>query len=88
MKRLWQEHSLSIVLISVFISMSVAYWFLGQADWRADELAHGNKQPAIWPDYATHYAAEMMVSNVADVFGAIILVLFTKWFWERDSAES
>lgn len=86
MYRFWQEHSLSIVLISLFIAMSIAYWFLGMADWKDQEIAHG-ATPQVWPDYATHYAAEMTVSNVADVFGAIVLVMFTKWWTEKNSSE-
>lgn len=87
MVEFWRKHSLSIVLVIVFIAMSVAYWFFGLADWKSDQLAHGD--PAqVWPGYARHYVAEMLVSNVADVFGAIVLVLFTKSLYEKGSAES
>jgi hypothetical protein len=82
-KTWWREHSLSLVLIAIFLGQSIFYWFTGLADWRR-EYPNGS----LWPGYLTHYFSEMTVSILADTYGAVLLVLFTKWFWERGSAES
>ena len=78
-----REHSLSIALITVLLIQSIFFWFTGLGDWRIE-----HPQGQIWPAYATHYASEMTVSMLADTYGAVILVLFSKWFFERGSAES
>ena len=42
----------------------------------------------LWPSYWLHYTAEWFVSVLADTYGAFILVLFSKWFFEKGSGES
>lgn len=82
-----RKHSLTIILFILLVAQLLAYWFQGYADWKSDQLAHG--QPAtIWPDYATHYMSEIWVSILADTYGALIIVFLTKYFYERRSAES
>jgi hypothetical protein len=63
------------------------YWFQVLEDWKSDQRAH-QEAVHVWPDYVTHYMSEIWVSILADTYGAIILVLLTKYFWERGSAES
>lgn len=82
-----REHSLSIVLIAILVVQSVVYHFTALPDWVGEQEAHG--QPTgLWPDYWLHYTAEWMVSVLADTYGALLLVLATKWFFEQGSAES
>lgn len=82
-----REHSLSLALLTLLIVQSVIFHFTEVPDWTSDQQAHG--QPTgLWPDYWLHYTAEWFVSVLADTYGALLLVLFTKWFFEQGSAES
>ena len=83
----WREHSLSIVLAALLIVQSIVFHFTELPDWVSEQQAH--QQPTgLWPDYWLHYTAEWFVSVLADTYGALLLVLFSKWFFERGSAES
>lgn len=44
--------------------------------------------PALWPGYWWHFTTEMLASVLADTYGALLLVLLTKWFYEAGSSES
>jgi hypothetical protein len=81
-----KEHSLSLILGMILLTMLTFQFFAGYAEWSNEQNAH--KEPLVFRDYLTHYASETVLSLEADVFGAIVLVLFTKWFFERGSAES
>ena len=81
-------HSLSIALVVVLILQSWAFYKLRLPEWVADQRDHGIKSPKIWPDFWAHYWGEYMVSILADTYGALILVLFSKWFFEKGSMES
>lgn len=76
MIRFWKRHSLSIVLSAIFFTMIISSWWLGRTMW--DQKG----------DYFTFWLAQTVFSLEADVGGAILLVLFTKWFKEYKSAAS
>ena len=77
---LWvRSHSLSLVLLFIFSSMLTSLLIMGPSQYRAEGVSGSYWQ---WWIY------QLILSLVADVWGALILVLFTKWFWERRSAES
>ncbi|QIN94138.1 hypothetical protein PP459_gp095 [Streptomyces phage Wakanda] len=83
----WRRHSLSLALLALFLIQSVIVWTSGYSDWAAEQQA--SKQPVeIWPDFVIFYVYEMTVSLVADTYGALLLVLFAKWFYEQGSPES
>jgi len=73
------EHSLSIVLAALLVVQSLVFHFTELPDWVGDQQAHGDPT-ALWPAYWLHYTAEWFVSVLADTYGALLLVLFTKWF--------
>lgn len=77
MARLWRQHSLTIVLCAVFAVMIIASWPLGRATW----------SPSDGPYWIT-WLSETVYSLEADVFGAVLLVVFTKRLREIGSAES
>lgn len=81
-----REHSLSIVLTIILVLMLVASFLIGMHEFTKDALDHG--QPFVWPDFLMWWSYETITSLEADVFGAILLVLFTKKFMERGSPES
>ena len=82
-----RRHSLSLALTALLIVQSVVFHFTELPDWTSEAKAHG-EPTALWPDYWLHYTAEWFVSVLADTYGALILVLFSKWFFEQGSAES
>ena len=83
-----KRHSLSIALVVILLIQSWAFYKLRLPEWIGDQQDHGVKNPQIWPDFWAHYWGEYMVSILADTYGALLLVLFSKWFFESGSAES
>ena len=82
-----RRHSLSMALIALLVVQSVAYHLTEMPNWVGNQQTHG--QPArLWPDYWRHYSAQWLVSVLADTYGALLLVLFSKWFFEQGSSES
>lgn len=82
-----REHSLTVVLVIILGVQLTAFWIQGLDDWRSDQRAH-DESTAIWPDYMSHFATELWGGLMADTYGAILLVVLTKYFWEYKSAES
>lgn len=82
-----REHSLSVALAALLIIQSLAFHFTEVSDWTSTQQAHG-LATSLWPDYWIHYWSEWFVSVLADTYGALLLVLFSKWFFEQGSAES
>lgn len=83
----FRDHSLSLVLTALLIVQSVVFHFTELPDWVSEQRDHGSST-GLWPDYWLHYTAEWFVSVLADTYGALLLVLFSKWFFEQGSAES
>ncbi len=75
------------MLTVLLIVQSVVFHFTEVPDWVSEQQVHG-EPTALWPDYWLHYSAEWFVSVLADTYGALLLVLFSKWFFEKGSAES
>lgn len=82
-----RNHSLSIVLTVILVAQSVAFHFTRLPEWVSEQVAHG-EPTALWPAYWMHYSSEWFVSVLADTYGALLLVLLTKWFYEQGSSES
>lgn len=82
-----KDHSLSLVLGVIFLAHAAGYWFSEWPVWKQEQTVH-QEQINIVPDFLLHYVAEMNVSLVADAYGVLLIVLLSKWFIERDSAES
>jgi hypothetical protein len=81
------RHSLSLVLVAILVVQSIAFHFTRLPEWVAEQQAH-QESTALWPEYWFHYGSEWFVSVLADTYGALLLVLLTKWFYEAGSAES
>jgi hypothetical protein len=74
-----KEHSLSIFLLVLFGLMVLSTWVLLQL---YPAIQSGEASPFVW------WLWETIVSNEADVFGAFMLVILTKFLTERGSPES
>lgn len=83
-KNFWVRHSLSLVLTAILVAQTVAFHFTRLPEWTSEQVAHG-ESAALWPSYWLHYWSEWFVSVLADTYGALLLVLLTKWFYEQGS---
>lgn len=87
-----KKHSLSIVLIAILVAQSVDFFFVGHSNWVRQEKVYAKilgEEPKLgYADYLSEYRAQMMVSLLADTYGAILLVILTKKLRETGSAES
>jgi hypothetical protein len=72
----WKRHSLSIILGSLFFGMVAISYPLGYYMWDGKGV------------YFWWWLAQTVFSCEADMGGALILVLATKWFFEYKSAAS
>jgi hypothetical protein len=81
-----RKHSLGLALTAMFVLMTAFTIVTGIPEFRTEQADHG--QPFAWPAFWLWWSHEYMLSLVADVFGALILVLMTKRLYEIGSAES
>lgn len=92
MKDFFGKHGLSLVLLAILLLQSIDYFFIGHQQWVDQQRVYAkilNEEPQIgYGDYLNQYRAEMMVSLLADTYGAILLVILTKKLRESGSAES
>lgn len=75
-----RRHSLSLVLGALLASMVGVTLLLGPGQYRAE----GIQGVGFW----RWWVYETALSLEADVWGALVLVVFTKWLWEHRSAEA
>ena len=83
----WEKHSLSIVLISLMALQTIISILAGHHVWAGEQELFG-LDPSEMSEFWIWFIFEYHISLVADVFGAILLVLLTKRLREVDSAES
>ena len=87
-----KEHSLSIVLILILLIQSVDFFFIGHKNWVQQQQVYSKilekDLPTGYGDYLDEFRAEMMVSMLADTYGAVLLVLLNKSLYEKGSEES
>jgi hypothetical protein len=81
-----REHGLGVALVVIFAILTSLTLLTGWPEFQAEQLDHG--QPVVVSDFWRWWVFEYSMSLVADVFGAILLVLLTKSLWEKGSAES
>ena len=84
----FKEHSLSLAVTLVFFLQMLSTIWVGHIQWIKDAQDHSSEVTG-WPtDFWTWWAWDYLVSIAAEPWGFLIGVLFTKWFYERKSAES
>ena len=85
-KNWFKRHSLSLALLALLIVQAVIVLSTGYPEFVAEASAHG--EPVKMLDFFIWFVYEMTVSIIADTYGALLLVLFAKWFYEEGSPES
>lgn len=86
MRQFWEDHSLGIVLVAIFVVQLVASAGLGWLNYVSDQRTH--EQPVEASGYWIWFGQAMLISLIADTYGALILVFGTKWWREKYSAET
>lgn len=75
-----RDHSLSIALGGIFLLQTAGSYYTGRQYWFAEE----GRAEGFW----TWWVYEYLTSTLADTYGVLLIVLFSKWFFERGSVES
>jgi hypothetical protein len=84
------RHSLSLsvgalTLVHAAITSVMGYHWA----WVPDQETHGQPVTGFWSaDYWQWYSVESNLSLLAEPWGFLVGVLFTKWFYESGSPES
>ena len=86
MREFWQDHSLGITLSVIFVIQLIGSAGLGWLNFVSDQQAHD--EPVEMSGYWIWFGQAMLISLIADTYGALLLVFFTKWFREKYSSES
>ena len=83
----WRDHSLSLVIGAILLLQTAWVLWTGHAEWVSQQADHGNPA-AGWPlEFWQWWSFEFINSLVADTYGVLLIVLLTKWFYERGSDE-
>jgi cell division protein FtsW (lipid II flippase) len=75
----WVDHSLSLVLLALMLVVGVVSAIAGYQVWEAEE-----NQVEFWI-YYLHTAGSGFFD---EIMGVLLIVMLSKWFYERGSAES
>jgi hypothetical protein len=87
MRAFWRQHSLTIILILLAVVVTaISTW----ASWH--EFVHneqaGKDAHFFGPTFAAYWVMQVGLNYLAELLGLITIVLLTKHFRERFSAES
>lgn len=77
-----RDHGLSIVLSTILVAFMAVSFVFGIWQYSAEQ------PPFEWSGFMVWWVYETVTSLEADVFGAIVLVVFTKYLFEKHSAEA
>lgn len=84
----WKDHSLSLILVGLLVIQTVHAIWAGHIVWLSDQQGHEQPIQNAWgSDFWIWWSYEYNVSLVADTFGVLLIVILTKWFYERGSSE-
>lgn len=83
----WRDHSLSLVVGAILLVQTVWVVYSGHVEWLSQQRDHGGGETG-WPlEFWQWWSFEFVNSLVADTYGVLLIVLLTKWFYERGSDE-
>jgi hypothetical protein len=86
----WRDHSLSLVVGLILLVQTIFALLTGRQEWMADQADHSGQaaQAFVSSEFWTWWSYEYVTSLVADTYGVLLIVLLSKWLFERGSAES
>lgn len=83
-----KDHSLSLVIAAILaVQFAIAIW-TGFNEWSSQQADHSGQASFSDPEFWIFLAYETNMSTLADTYGVLLIVLLSKWFYERGSAES
>lgn len=86
---LWQNYSLSLMLLALTLITLVIHAIFGWLQYSADQFSHGQTAEVWGPDGYWLYFGEWTFQNWQSEFlEALVMVSFTSWFIHRGSPES
>lgn len=89
MRRVWREHSLSIILAVILVAWLAAGTWATWTEWRTNESAGAEDHVGFWTwTFAAYWFMQLAMNYVPEVMGLLTAVLLTKRFRERFSAEA
>jgi hypothetical protein len=77
--RWWVDHSLSIALVVLIVVQFIPSVLLGYQRWQAEEVPI---------DFWLWFFFDFGQGVLDETIGILLIVLLSKWFYERGSAES
>jgi hypothetical protein len=84
----WRDHSLSIILVVLLVVQTLYAIWSGHHVW-LHEQPYGPEASLAWSlNFWVWWTFHYNISLVADSFGVVLIVLLSKWFREKGSAES
>ena len=86
---IWQNYSLSIVLLAMTICSLVLHFWFGWMQFAADQAAHGQAAEMLGSDGYWIYFGEWTMQNWQSEFlQTFLMISLTAWFIHRGSPES
>ena len=82
----WRDHSLSIVLAAIVAFQLAGTLGFGWFSYSSDAEEH--HQAVTLGGYAIEMTYQIFLSIIADTYGVLLIVLLSKWFYERGSQEN
>lgn len=83
----WRDHSPSLVVETLLLAQAVWVVFIGHAVGLPAGRPTASRSPAGRLEFWQWWSFELVNSHVADTSGVLLIVLLTKWFYERGSDE-
>ncbi len=89
MRRLWDNHALGAITFGIMLVFAVAYFPSQYAEWATEQRALGQPVLSIWSwEYLNYWANRWLEAVQGESYQIWATILLTKWWIERNSAES
>lgn len=87
-QRWYRRHSLSLVVVATTVVLFLGYVVSQWPDYQQTQQ-HMHESAAFWSlAYLNYCVAQWLINASAEGWGAVLILLFSKWFLEAGSTES
>jgi hypothetical protein len=88
-KKWWHDHSLTILLVICALLTLIAGLWSTWVEYAHNEQGFPEGHHAFWSlTFAAYFVMQITMNYLPELMGLITVVLLTKWFREKFSAES
>lgn len=89
MKRIWKDHSLTIIIAIMAVATLAAGVWSTWVEFEHNEQGYPEGNHAFWSQtFAAYFFMQVWMNFLPELMGLLTIVLLTKRFRERFSAES